>query len=54
MEAQRRLTIDEEGQRLVEQLGGSWGPAGGMCRCPVHGDRTPSLSVRAGRTLSRS
>lgn len=45
-----RLSIDEEGKRLVERLGGRWGPGGGMCRCPAHDDRTPSLSVRPGRT----
>ena len=47
---ERRLSIDEEGQRLVKRLGGRWSPAGGMCRCPAHDDRTPSLSVRPGRT----
>lgn len=38
-----------EGRYLVERLGGRWTPAGGMCRCPAHHDRTPSLSVRPGR-----
>ncbi len=47
---QVRLSIEQEGQRLVERLGGRWGADGGMCRCPAHGDRTPSLSVRPGRT----
>lgn len=46
----RRLSIEQEGQTLVERLGGRWGPTGGMCRCPAHDDRTPSLSVRPGRT----
>jgi len=46
----RRLSIEQEGQRLVESLGGRWNPGGGMCRCPAHDDRTPSLSVRTGRT----
>lgn len=45
-----RLIIEQEGQTLVEQLGGRWGANGGMCRCPAHDDRTPSLSVRPGRT----
>jgi putative DNA primase/helicase len=45
-----RLSVEQEGQRLVERLGGRWGPDGGMCRCPAHDDRTPSLSVRPGRT----
>jgi hypothetical protein len=45
-----RRSLDEEGRALVERLGGRWTPAGGMCRCPAHEDRSPSLSVRAGRT----
>jgi putative DNA primase/helicase len=45
-----RLSVEQEGQRLVERLGGRWGANGGMCRCPAHDDRTPSLSVRPGRT----
>ena len=44
------LSVVQEGQRLVERLGGHWGPGGGMCRCPAHDDRSPSLSVRPGRT----
>ena len=40
--------IDAEGRALVETLGGRWTPDGGMCRCPAHDDRTPSLSVRPG------
>lgn len=45
---QRKL--EAEGRTLVECLGGRWSTAGGMCRCPAHKDRTPSLSVRPGRT----
>jgi hypothetical protein len=45
-----RFSIHEEGQRIVERLGGHWAANGGMCRCPAHDDRTPSLSVRPGRT----
>jgi putative DNA primase/helicase len=44
------LSVEQEGQRLVERLGGRWGSDGGMCRCPAHDDRIPSLSVRPGRT----
>lgn len=43
-------SVDEEGRALVERLGGRWTANGGMCRCPAHDDRTPSLSVRPGRT----
>ena len=46
----QRFSIEQEGQRLVERLGGQWSPNGGMCRCPAHDDCTPSLSVRPGRT----
>lgn len=45
-----RPTIEQEGRELVERLGGRWAPSGGMCRCPAHDDRTPSLSVRPGRS----
>ena len=48
--SQSHPSVDQEGHRLVERLGGRWGPDGGMCRCPAHDDRTPSLSVRPGRT----
>lgn len=41
---------EEEGRTLVERLGGRWNANGGLCRCPAHDDRTPSLSVRPGRT----
>lgn len=49
-EEPRILSIDQEGQLLVERLGGRWGADGGMCRCPAHSDRMPSLSVRPGRS----
>jgi hypothetical protein len=42
--------IEEEARALVERLGGRWSAGGGLCRCPAHEDRTPSLSVRPGRT----
>jgi hypothetical protein len=34
--------------RLVEALGGKWHGFNAMCRCPVHADHTPSLSIRQG------
>lgn len=43
-------SLEKEGRALVERLGGRWTPRGGMCRCPAHDDRSPSLSVRAGRS----
>lgn len=50
MGRERRPSVEAEGRRLVERLGGRWSPNGGMCSCPAHDDRTPSLSVRPGRT----
>lgn len=44
------VNVEQEGRALVERLGGRWSGKGGMCRCPGHDDRTPSLSVRAGRS----
>ena len=41
-------SLQEEGRSIVERLGGRWLGSGGMCRCPAHGDRKPSLSVRPG------
>lgn len=42
--------LDTAGERLVRMLGGKWSNGSGMCRCPAHDDRTPSLSVRSGRS----
>ncbi|HEX4736701.1 MAG TPA: toprim domain-containing protein [Allosphingosinicella sp.] len=39
-----------EGRAIVERLGGRWSGEGGLCRCPAHDDRSPSLSVRVGRS----
>lgn len=41
-------SLEDEGRKLVERLGGRWTGSGGLCRCPAHDDRSPSLSVRAG------
>lgn len=41
--------LHDEGRRIVEALGGHWTLQGGMCRCPAHNDRSPSLSIRPGR-----
>ncbi|WP_454883011.1 DUF7146 domain-containing protein [Sphingomonas oryzagri] len=34
----------------MRKLGGHWHDDRGMCLCPCHEDRTPSLSVRIGRS----
>lgn len=43
-------SLEAEGRRIVERLGGRWTGSAGLCRCPAHDDRRPSLSVRVGRT----
>lgn len=43
-------TLEAAGADLVQRLGGSWHGASGMCCCPAHADKSPSLSVRVGRT----
>lgn len=43
--------LERQARALVERLGGRWWGSGGLCRCPAHEDRSPSLSVRPG--LSR-
>lgn len=42
-----------DGRQIVMALQGQWRGNRGMCRCPAHPDRTPSLLVtdRDGRTL---
>lgn len=41
--------LDRLAREIVDSLGGTWRRGRGMCRCPAHDDRTPSLSVRLGR-----
>ena len=41
-------SLEAHGREIVERLGGEWRGNGGMCRCPAHDDRNPSLSVRSG------
>lgn len=44
-------SLEDEARALVVRLGGRWTERkGGLCRCPAHADRTPSLSVRTGQT----
>jgi putative DNA primase/helicase len=44
----RNLFLETAGEDLVRRLGGQWDGSRGMCRCPAHKDRSPSLSVRVG------
>lgn len=44
-----RISLEDRGRAIVEALGGTWSRSRGMCRCPAHADRTPSLSISLGR-----
>ena len=47
------ITAKAPSQRLIDvvgALGGSWSGYTAMCRCPVHADVTPSLSLRQGNS----
>ena len=48
MPGHRNPILETAGRKIVEDLGGHWHDGKGMCRCPAHGDKTPSLSVRVG------
>ena len=41
--------LAKRAREIAEALGGTWSGSKGMCRCPAHDDRTPSLSIRLGR-----
>lgn len=41
--------LERRAREIVDSLGGTWRRGRGMCRCPAHDDRTPSLSVSLGR-----
>lgn len=40
--------LKTEAQRICTTLGGAWFGKYGLCRCPAHDDRYPSLSIRVG------
>lgn len=42
------IPLDVAGAELIRLLGGTWRGDRGMCLCPAHADRNPSLSVRVG------
>lgn len=50
--AQLRETdrLERRAKDIVERLHGVWRRGRGMCCCPAHEDRIPSLSVTLGRT----
>ncbi len=37
--------LETRARQIVKALGGHWSRTSGMCSCPAHDDRTPSLSV---------
>lgn len=41
--------LEHRARTIVESLKGTWRQGRGMCCCPAHDDRTPSLSVTLGR-----
>ena len=44
----RRSALEDRARKIVEALGGTWSRSRGMCCCPAHPDRTPSLSITLG------
>jgi len=44
-----RDALETRARKIVEQLGGTWARSKGMCCCPAHADRTPSLSISLGK-----
>ncbi|MBA3055773.1 MAG: virulence protein, partial [Sphingomonadales bacterium] len=40
--------LEKRAREIVEALDGTWSRSRGMCCCPAHDDRTPSLSVTIG------
>lgn len=50
MSRQRSMSLEVAGAKLVRRLGGNWRDDRGMCLCPAHADRSPSLSVRVGHS----
>lgn len=41
--------LEARARKIVEALGGTWSRSKGMCCCPAHADRTPSLSITLGK-----
>ena len=44
--------LERRAREIVDSLGGTWRRNRGMCRCPAHDDRTPSLSVTTRRRFT--
>ena len=48
-DAQGSHALAKRAREIAEGLGGNWSRSKGMCCCPAHDDRTPSLSITLGR-----
>jgi len=44
-------SLETRARQIVKALGGHWSRKSGMCRCPAHDDRTPSLSVGVAQSV---
>ncbi|MGW8203194.1 DUF7146 domain-containing protein [Sphingomonas bisphenolicum] len=47
--SQVHTSLEARARKIVEALGGTWSRSRGMCCCPAHADRTPSLSITLGK-----
>jgi putative DNA primase/helicase len=45
-----KKSIEHDAKSIVKRLEGHWHGNYGLCRCPAHADKTPSLSISIGRT----
>ena len=48
-QCRRRSALEDRARKIVEGLEGTWSRSRGMCCCPAHPDRTPSLSITLGK-----
>lgn len=48
-QCRRRSALEDRARKIVEGLEGTWSRSRGMCCCPAHADRTPSLSITLGK-----
>ena len=39
------IALERRARQIIDTLGGRWSGRQGMCCCPAHDDRTPSLSI---------
>jgi putative DNA primase/helicase len=42
-------SLEDRARKIIDALSGTWSRKGGMCCCPAHADRTPSLSITIGK-----